>query len=108
MIYIDSEFRCHVTNPDNVFNEAALSEYAKAFFADKCPAFIEGHRLKPAGETWVRDDGFVFSGGEMITPCKPYSELDAAQREYERQLLAEQTAELEDMRAALSVMGVTT
>jgi hypothetical protein len=44
----------------------------------------------------------------MIAPWKPYSELDAAQREYERQFLADQAAELEDMRAALSVMGVTT
>jgi hypothetical protein len=107
-MYIDSEFKCHIANPNGVFREVVLSQIAEAFFANKCTTFIEGYRLKPEDETWVREDGFVFSGGEMITPWKPYSELDAAQREYERQLLAEQTAELEDMRAALSVMGVTT
>ena len=100
MIYIDSEFRCHVTNPDNVFNKAALSEYAKAFFADKCPAFIEGHRLKPAGETWVRDDGFVFSGGEMITPWKNYDVLKAAQEQYERDLAELTAAYQEGVNAA--------
>ena len=107
-IYIDSDFKCHTTNRDGAFREVVLSKHAEAFFANKCTTFIEGYHLKPEGETWVREDGKVFSGGEMITPWKPYSELDKAQREYERQLLAEQAAELEDMRAALSVMGVTT
>jgi hypothetical protein len=39
----------------------------------------------------MREDGVVFSS-EMIAPWKPYSELDEAQREYERQQLAEATA----------------
>lgn len=96
-IYIDSEYRCHTTNPDGTYREATLSESAKSFFADKCTAFIEGYRLKPDGETWVREDGKVFSGGEMIAPWKPYDELDAAQREYERQKLA-------DAEAALAIL----
>lgn len=96
-IYLDSEFRCYATNPDGTFREIVLSENARAFFADKCIAFIEGYRLKPEGETWVREDGEVFSGGEMITPWKPYSELDDAQREYERQKLA-------DAENALAIM----
>lgn len=82
-IYIDSEYRCHTTNPDGTFREVILSDNARAFFADKCTTFIEGYRLKPEGETWVREYGKVFSGGEMITPWKPYDELDAAQRQYE-------------------------
>lgn len=101
-IYIDSECRCHTTNPDGIFREIVLSENARAFFADKCTTFIEGYRLKPEGETWIREDGEVFSGGEMITPWKPYEELDAAQRTYERKKLA-------DAENALAIMwgGVT-
>lgn len=82
-IYIDSDYRCHTANPNGIFREVVLSESAKAFFFNKCAAFIEGYRLKPAGETWVREDGEVFSGGEMITPWKNYDELDAAQAQYE-------------------------
>ena len=81
--YIDSEYRCHTTNPDGAFCEVVLSKNAEAFFADKCTAFIEGYRLKPEGETWVREDGKVFSGGEMITPWKNYDELASAQAQYE-------------------------
>lgn len=88
-MYIDAEFRCHTTNPDGIFQDIVLSKNARAFFAGKCTEFIEGYRLKPAGETWVRDDGEVFSDGEMISPWKPYDELDAAQREYDRQKLAD-------------------
>lgn len=100
MIYIDNDFKCHVTNPDGAFREVVLSKNAEAFFANKCTVFIEGYRLKPDGETWVREDGKVFSGGEMITPWKPFEELDNAQREYEKQMLAEYTE-------ALRIVGVT-
>lgn len=88
-IYIDSECHCHTTNPNGIFREVVLSESAKAFFANKCTTFIEGYILKPEGETWVRDDGEAFSTGEMITPWKDYNELDAAQRKFERELLAD-------------------
>lgn len=99
-IYIDSQFKCHTSNPDGTFREVILSESAKIFFANKCTAFVEGYRLKPDGETWVREDGTVFSGCEMIAPWKPYSELDAAQRQYEQALIA-------DMQQALNTLGVT-
>ena len=36
----------------------------------------------------------------MLCPWRDYNELDVAQREYERQ-------QLEDMRAALALLGVT-
>ena len=36
----------------------------------------------PSGETWVREDGDKFVG-EMISPWKPYDELEATQRGYE-------------------------
>lgn len=98
-IYIDSDFKCHTTNQDSIFLEVVLSENAKTFFANKCTTFIEGYRLKPEGETWVREDGTVFSDGEMISPWKDYSELDAAQRLYEQALIA-------DMQQALKTLGV--
>ena len=79
--YIDSDFKCHTTNQDGIFREAEDD-----FFYGKCNLFIEGYRYKPAGETWVRDDGFPFDGGKMITPWKPYNELAAAQAQYERDM----------------------
>lgn len=98
-IYIDAEFKCHIEN-DGTFREVILSENARNFFANKCTTFIEGYRLKPDGETWVREDGEIFSGSEMISPWKPYNELDAAQREYEKQLLS-------DYESALGIIGLT-
>ena len=93
-IYIDLEYKCHTTNPDGTFREVE-----HPFFEGKCTTFIEGYRFVPTGETWTRSDGAVFYG-EMIAPWKPFDELDAAQREYERQLLAEYAE-------ALKIVGVT-
>jgi len=62
------------------------------FFDGKCPEFIEGYRFVPAGESWTRPDGVVFHG-EMVAPWVPYPELDAAQREYEWQMIADLTAQ---------------
>lgn len=81
-IYIDYEFKCHVTN------DGTMTAAESAFFDGKCDAFIEGHRFIPEGETWTRSDGDVFPG-KMIVPWKDSAELEEAQREYERQLLAE-------------------
>ena len=88
-IYIDSEYHCHTTNPDGTFKEVETP-----FFDGKCPEFIEGHVFVPSGNT-------VFQGG-MITTWKPYSELDAAQREYERQLLAECEARLANQETTIA------
>jgi hypothetical protein len=60
------------------------------FFDGKCDAFVEGYCYK------------VKETGVTVYPCKPYSELDAAQRAYEREKLA-------DAENALAIMwgGVT-
>lgn len=92
IIYIDSEFKCHVDNDGTMI--AVETDY----FDGKCDAYIEGYRFVLEGESWTRPDGEVFYG-EMIAPWKDYSELDAAQREYERRLLAEYIE-------ALKVVGV--
>lgn len=100
MICIDSEFRCHTSNPDGTFREVILSESARTFFADKCTTFIEGFRLKPAGEIWVREDGKVFPNGEMITPWKDYDALAAAQAQYELDMAKAAAAYQEGVNSA--------
>lgn len=77
-IYIDSDFKCHTTSGDG------LAAVETGFFDGKAPEFVEGYRYIPAGQTWTREDGTVFAG-EMISPWKPFAELDAAQRAYERE-----------------------
>lgn len=77
-IYIDSDFKCHSATADG------LTEVETAFFDGKAPEVVEGYRYVPAGSVWVRDDGAEFLG-EMVSPWKPWDELDAVQREYERE-----------------------
>ena len=98
-IYIDPDYKCHASNPDGT-----LTAVETDFFDGKCPAYIEGYRFVPAGAAWTRPDGVIFSG-EMLTPWKPWQELDAAQREYEREQLSAYEQALSEIEAAL---GVTT
>lgn len=82
-IYIDSEFKCHITNPDETFREVQTN-----FFDGKCDTFIEGYRFVPDGEIWTSNDGAIFHG-EMATPWIDYYELDNIQIKYERRQLIE-------------------
>ena len=96
-IYIDDEFKCHTQAADD------RTAVETDFFDGMCAAYIEGYRFVPAGETWTAADGTSFRG-EMITPWKPLTELDAAQRAYEREraaALEAQNAELLDAMAAM-------
>ena len=95
IVYVDADYRCHASN------DGTMNSVETDVFDGKCDAFIEGYRFIPAGESWTREDGSVFTG-EMIAPWKPYAELAAAQSEYEKN-----RAEMEDMRKALALMGVT-
>ena len=76
-IYLDEGFRCHVSPG------VGLTAAETDLFEGKAPEAVAGYRYIPAGKRWVREDGRVFSG-EMAAPWKPWAELDAAQREYER------------------------
>lgn len=87
-IYIDSDYKCHISD------DGMMIAVETDFFDGKCDIFIEGYRFVPDGESWTRKDGTVFHG-QMITPFKPYAELDAAQREYERHQLVEAQTALE-------------
>lgn len=96
-IYIDKEFKCHTASDDG------LTEAESTFFDYKSPEYIEGYRFIPAGQSWTREDGAVFTG-EMVSPWKPWEELDAAQRAYERErvvTLEAQNAELLDAMASM-------
>lgn len=91
-IYIDTDYRCHVAPGEG------LTPVETDAFDGKCPAYIEGYRYVPSGEVWTRSDGAKFTG-EMVAPWKPWEELDAAQREYEReqyQAMAAQLAALDE------------
>ena len=91
-IYIDSNFKCHVSN------DGTMTAIETDVFDGKCDMFVEGYRFVPKDGSWTRSDGIVFRG-EMITPWKDYAELDSAQREYEKQQLTE-------YKQSLLVLGV--
>ena len=100
IIYIDSDFKCHTSDPDGT-----LTAVETDFFDGKCAAYIEGYRFVPSGSVWTRPDGVVFHG-EMVAPWKDWRELDDAQREYEREQYAAMAAELADTKSALEILGV--
>ena len=96
-IYIDSDFKCHLSD------DGTMTPVETDFFDYICDTMLEGYRFVPAGETWTREDGEVFDG-EMIAPWKHWEELDDAQREYERELVNELTAENETLIADMAQM----
>lgn len=96
-IYIDSDFKCHITNPDGNFRS-----FETDWFDDKCDEYIKGYRFVPVDETWVRDDGYIFHG-EMIAPWKNFNELYIAQLKYENQVIGQVTTEYKE---SLEILGV--
>ena len=96
--YIDADFKCHVSD------DGTMTAVETDAFDGKCPAYIEGYRYIPDGETWTRPDGVTFAG-EMVAPWKDWRELDAAQRDYEREQLAGYKQALSEIEAALGVSG---
>lgn len=101
IIYLDDDFKCHV------LDDGAMTSYETDFFDDKCQTFIEGYRFVPEEAEWTRPDGIVFRG-LMVSPWKPYTELQKAQFEYELAQLKGQNAEYEaalsEIETALSVV----
>lgn len=85
-VFIDADFICHTSAGEG------LKVIETDFFDGKCDAYIEGYRYVPEGETWTRPDGVSFVG-IMISPWKPWEELDALQRKYERELLSQLQSE---------------
>ena len=83
-IYIDSNYKCHISNDGN------LSAVETDFFDDKCDAFVEGF-------CYDTSNGYV-----QIYSWRPLAELDAAQREYERGLLEEYEALVNELYAEVT------
>ena len=72
MIYVNPvDFKCYTTNDGNCV------ERESAFFDGKCKTFIEGYCYDDSGD------------GVHIYPWMPLSALDDAQREYEKEKLAD-------------------
>lgn len=91
-IYIDSDYKCHVTD------DGTMTAVETDAFDGKCNTYIEGYRFVPSGEVWTRADGVEFHG-EMIAPAEDWRELDNAQRNYEREQYAALTNENESLVA---------
>ena len=79
VIYIDSECKAHVTEAEG---RTALEVDMFDGFADE---FVEGFIVVPEGQTAKHPDGRILTGF-TVAPWKPSSELEEAQRQYEREL----------------------
>ena len=94
-IYIDSDYKCHTSPGDG------LTAVETDTFDGKCSQYIDGYRFVPAGQSWTREDGQVFTG-EMVAPWRESTILEEFQAIYE-----EEQAKQADMAAALEVLGVS-
>lgn len=94
-IYIDDDYKCYVSAADG---RRAIETNE---FNGKCDEWIESYRLVPAGETWTREDGEVFTN--MIAPWKDLSAAYAAQADYLAQQNTQYEAALTEIEAALGV-----
>ena len=77
-IYIDSEYKCHVSPGEG------LTAVETDAFNGKCRQYVEGYRFVPTGQVWTREDGQEFSG-EMVAPCREYEMLAEFQSIYEEE-----------------------
>lgn len=75
-IYIDDNYRCHLTNAKG------YRAFNVPYFNGKSPIVIEGYRYVPSYETWTREDGTQFKG-EMISPAVDSLKLDLMQEGYD-------------------------
>ena len=95
IIYIDEEFKCHVSDLHGEYRVVETD-----FFNGKCEEFIEGYRFIPEGETWVNPEGKVLVGKKII-PWRPYDELDAAQFNYETEQIARYSNALSEIETLI-------
>ena len=93
-VYIDSEFKCHVSPGEG------LTEVEVSFFDNKCNEFVEGYRYIPSGSVWIREDGVEFAG-EMISPWKDYNELTMAQLTYMTVQYSKAQSDIAELDSAL-------
>ena len=94
-IYIDSDYKCYVSAAEG---RRAIETNE---FDGKCLEWIESFRFVPAGETWTRGDGEVFTN--MSAPWKDLGEAYAAQTAYVTAQNAQYEAALTAIENALEV-----
>ena len=94
-IYIDSEYKCYVSAADG---RRAIETNE---FDGKCAEWIESFRFVPAGETWTREDGEVFTN--MVAPWKDLGNAYAAQAAYVTAQNAQYESALSEIEVALGV-----
>lgn len=94
-IYIDNDYKCHVSDAEG--RKAVETDY----FDGKCQELIESYRLVPAGETWVREDGVMFTN--VVSPWKDLGSAYAAQAAYVERQNAQYEAALSAIENALEV-----
>ena len=92
-VYIDNDYKCHVSPAEG------LREIEAPEFDGFCTEYIEGMRLVPESETWMREDGEVFCG-RMKTAWKDYDKLEKTQLECE---IEQYKAALTEIETALGV-----
>lgn len=97
IVYIDNNYNCYASN------DGTRREFETTFLEGKCPAYIEGFKYVPKGETYIDEGGRAYHG-EMCIINADHNKLEKAQFEYE---LAQVKAELADADAALAELGVT-
>lgn len=95
IIYIDNDYKCHVSDAEG--RKAVETD----FFDGKCEEWIESFRLVPAGETWVRGDGVMFTN--VVSPWKDLGSAYAAQAAYVTAQNTQYEAALSEIEAALGV-----
>ena len=90
-IYIDNECKCHVSNPDGIYTEIEAPES----FHGKCPAYIEGFRVRPAGYTYTFNGEIFGPDGLSASPWRDLALLEEFQAQYENERLKTRVVELE-------------
>lgn len=83
-VYIDSDFKCHVAD------DGTMTAAQTDFFDGKCDTFVEGY-------CYDTRNGYV-----QIYPFLPFGELDSAQREHEKQMLADYEAFFDELYREVS------
>ena len=92
-VYIDDDYKCYVSDAEG--RRAIETD----IFDGKCAEWIESCRFVPAGETWTREDGEMFT--DMTAPWKDMSNAYAAQAAYLAGKLAAAETDIAELDMAL-------
>jgi len=89
-----------MTDPEGLYTPVETE-----LFDGKCGTYIEGCRYIPAGDSWIRADGQVFTG-EMTAPWKDSQALEVVQALYKEMdaIQAETDAVIVDQEYRLTLM----